>query len=233
MYPYVSREEMRELDRLSIEEYRIPSILLMENAGKEASRILMQRNLKGPVNILCGPGNNGGDGFVVARHLYNQGIEVKVFFAGSLEKVDPLSDPGINLAILKKMNLTPEEINHTKDISWVLNRNNPEIFVDALLGTGLTGAVREPVASIIREVSCTGKDVLAIDIPSGLDANTGEILGIAIKARQTITFALPKKGFLLGKGPEFTGEVVVAEISIPRNLLEKKCLSIKKVSIFS
>ena len=227
-YLHATREEIRELDRLAVEEYNMPSILLMENAGREAARILAKRKPIGPINILCGPGNNGGDGFVIARHLYNQGFEVKVFYVGEIKKISPLSDPGINLGILIKMNLTPTEILNTQNLPDILYRNNPEIFVDALLGTGLSGTVREPILTVIREISSYGKDIVAIDIPSGLDANTGEILGAAIKAVQTITFALPKKGFLLGKGPDLTGEVVVAEISIPRNLLEKKCL-LKKV----
>ncbi len=229
MYPCITREEIRELDRLAIEEYHIPSILLMENAGREAARIIAQRNLHGPVNILCGPGNNGGDGFVIARHLYNQGIEVKVFFAGELKKISPTSDPGIHLDILKKMDIIPTEILKNHNLSSILMENNPEIFVDALLGTGLSGTVREPIYSIISEVSTLDKDIISVDIPSGLDANTGEILGIAIKAIQTITFVLPKQGFLVFKGPELTGEVVVAEISIPRNLLEKKCLLKKQI----
>ncbi|NUM36904.1 MAG: NAD(P)H-hydrate epimerase [Candidatus Brocadiae bacterium] len=224
IYSHATREEIRELDRLSVEEYQMPSILLMENAGREAARILAARKPAGPVNILCGPGNNGGDGFVIARHLYNQGFQIKVFYAGELKKIPALSDPGINLGILNKMDLTPIELLETKNLSDLLYSNQPEIFVDALLGTGLSGSVRQPIRAIIQEINQHSKDTVAIDIPSGLDANTGEILGIAIKAVQTITFALPKKGFLLGKGPEVTGEVIVVEISIPRNLLEKKCL---------
>lgn len=221
-YPYVTREDIRELDRISIEEYKIPGILLMENAGAGAASIIAQKIQKGPVIILCGPGNNGGDGFVIARHLYNKGIQVEVFFVGEMDKIQPTSDPGINLAILKKMGLTPIQILNPQGLEAILLKNSPEIFVDALLGTGLSGPVREPIAGVIRKVASWNIPVIAVDIPSGMDANTGEILGTALPARETITFALPKKGFLLEKGPQLTGEVVVVEISIPRNLLEKK-----------
>lgn len=219
---YATREEMRELDRQSIEEYKIPSILLMENAGAGAARIIARREEKGPIAIFCGPGNNGGDGFVVARHLYNSGREVEVFFVGDMAKIPPMSDPGIHLTILQKMHIPITQILREKDLANLVFQHPPQAIVDALLGTGLMGPVRSPIAEAIRKINAYGLPIVALDLPSGLDANSGEILGAAIQASYTITFALPKKGFLLKQGPSLIGEVFVVEISIPRNLLEKK-----------
>ena len=220
-YPYITREEMRELDRLAIEQYQIPGIILMENAGAGAAREIHRQISCGPVAIFCGRGNNGGDGFVIARHLLNHGIAVDLFFVGDLAKVAPKSDPGINLTILKQMGIVPTIISAGQDLAGYRN-DSLKLVVDALLGTGLSGEVKEPLAGVMREIVAWNKPVVAIDIPSGLDANTGEILGTAIPAVKTVTFALPKKGFICGQGPQITGDVVVVEISIPRDLLRTK-----------
>lgn len=219
---YLTREQIRELDRIAIEEYNIPSIVLMENAGAGASRIIMSRIVSGPVVILCGKGNNGGDGFVIARHLHNQGIAVQVFFMGNLSDVEPQSDPGINLKILKKMRLLPIEIRNVSELKAQLaDIQKAEIVVDALFGTGLQGFVRKPLTDIIEEIKSWNRPIVGIDIPSGLDANTGEILGTALPCFMTITFGFPKRGFICGQGPQMTGEIVVVDISLPRDLCQK------------
>ncbi len=218
---YVRRETVRDLDRQAIEDYKIPSVILMENAGAGATRIILDRISQGTIAILCGKGNNGGDGFVIARHLHNHGISVEVFFFGKIEDVSPSSDPGINLNILRKMGFEPTIIQSIDDFQTHKPRiQASHAIIDALFGTGLQGGLREPIASIIQEIASWKKRVFAIDIPSGLDANTGEVINEVLPAELTTTFALAKKGFILGRGPEVSGEIFVIDISIPREVLE-------------
>lgn len=221
-YPYVTREEIRELDVLATEKYHIPGLVLMENAGAGAGRIVRRLVSHGPVAIFCGRGNNGGDGFVIARHLSNYGIAVQVYVTTGIGSIAPHSDPGVNLQILLAMGITPVEIRERGELAaHAPSLHRAEIIVDALLGTGLKGPVQQPLFGIIEEIDRWQKPVVAVDIPSGLDANTGEILGIALPAFLTITFGLPKKGFICGRGPVTTGEVAVVDISLPRPLWQK------------
>ena len=218
--------EMRELDRRTVDEFGIPTLVLMENAGlraaDEAIRMLPSRSAAGKnVVLLCGRGNNGGDGFVVARHLHNQGANPQVFLAGEIETVLLESDAaGQNLEMVLNMGLPIKEVLDLEAAQQVLPAlSSADLVVDALLGTGLSGEVREPARSLIRLANESKRPVLAIDIPSGLCSDTGRILGAAVKAAKTVTFALPKKGFFIGDGPDCCGEIVVADISIPRQLL--------------
>jgi len=218
-----TRAEMRELDRRAIETYGIPAIVLMENAGRVAADVAceMARPKDGCVIVLCGRGNNGGDGYVLARHLSNRGYDVRC------HDVDPsgaprASEAAVNAAILRTMGVpvtvhgVPEDQDEmARAVGWA------SLLVDGLLGTGLTGPVREPYASLIAFLNHRRAPVLALDIPSGLDCDTGEILGRAVRATRTVTFGAPKVGFTRGQGPELTGRVTIAEISIPRRLLEE------------
>jgi len=222
-YPYLTREQIRELDRRSIAEYNIPGILLMENAGAGAAEIICRLIRHGPVIIFCGKGNNGGDGFVVARHLHNRGIPVSVCLIGSFSSVAPQTEAGINLAILKHTKIPICEIANSSDsfdIAQISPQTPPELIVDAVFGTGLNSTVQEPFASIFEQLNAWHYPIVALDIPSGLDANTGEILGSAINATLTITFGFPKIGFLRKQGPECTGIVRVVDISIPKELIQ-------------
>lgn len=221
-YLIATREEMRKLDRQASEEYGVPSLILMENAGSGAARLIAERVSHGPLMIVCGRGNNGGDGFVIARHLYNQGIAVKLFFIGRLNEVPPNSDSGINLNILLHMGLEPHEI---VTMDGLLAHESAfvqsEAIVDAIFGTGLTSNIREPELSMVQQIASWHRPSFAVDIPSGLDANTGEILGACLPAVLTISFCLPKQGFFRNRGPEIIGELAVVEISIPRALWKK------------
>lgn len=219
-----TRAEMRELDRRASEEFGIPPLLLMENAGRAAADVAaeMARPREGCVLVFCGRGNNGGDGFVLARHLANRGYDVRCHFAGRSEAVDPRSDPGVNLGILRRIGVpvTDHEEASPRDemarsVAWAA------LLVDALLGTGLAGPVREPYATLISFLNARRAPILAVDIPSGLDCDTGQILGKAVRATRTVTLAAPKVGFSRGQGPETTGRVTVADISMPRRLLEE------------
>ena len=219
----LTRGEMRELDRKAIEEYKIPGIVLMENAGRNVAEGILKM-LDDPqqakVAILCGKGNNGGDGFVIARHLHNNGISVDVFLVARVSDILKDGDTGTNLQILLNMKIPVKEILDIQGVNNILKElNDCNILVDALFGTGLSGDVREPFRTLINGVNNLNKPIVSVDIPSGLDCNTGKILGTAIKATKTVTFAVAKKGFYLGDGPSLTGKVLVSNISIPRELI--------------
>ena len=219
----LTREEMRELDRKAVEEYKIPGIVLMENAGRNVAEEILKM-LDDPqqakVAILCGKGNNGGDGFVVARHLHNHGIHVDVFLIARVSDILKDGDAGTNLQILLNMKIPVNEIFEIPSVNSILKElHNYNILADALFGTGLSGDVREPFRTLINGVNNLNKPIVSVDIPSGLDCNTGKILGTAIKATKTVTFAVAKKGFYLNDGPSYTGKVIVSDISIPRELI--------------
>ena len=219
----LTREEMRELDRKAIEEYKIPGIILMENAGRNVAEEILQmidNPQKAKVAVLCGKGNNGGDGFVIARHLHNHDISVNVFLVTKIMDILKDGDAGINLQILLKMKIPVKETIDIPDVNSILKElNGYNVLVDALFGTGLSGDVREPFKTLIHGVNNLNKPVVSVDIPSGIDCNSGKILGTAIKAIKTVTFAAAKKGFYLGDGPSYTGKVIVSDISIPRELI--------------
>ena len=220
----LTREEMRELDRKAIEAYKIPGIILMENAGRNVAEEVLQmidNPQKVEVAILCGKGNNGGDGFVVARHLHNHCISVDIFLVAKISDILKDGDAGTNLKILLNMKIPVNEILDIHGVNNILKElNDCNILVDALFGTGLSGNVREPFKTLINGVNNLNKPVVSVDIPSGLDCNTGRVLGTAIKATKTVTFAAAKKGFYLGDGPSYTGNVAVTDISIPRELIQ-------------
>ncbi|MDN3515889.1 MAG: NAD(P)H-hydrate epimerase [Candidatus Brocadia sp.] len=219
----LTREEMRELDRKAIEEYKIPGIILMENAGRNVAEEVLKMiddPCQARVAILCGKGNNGGDGFVTARHLHNHGILLDVFLVARISDVLKDRDAGTNLQILLKMKVSIREVLDTTGVTSVLKElGSYDIIVDALFGTGLSGEVREPFKTFIIGVNDLNKPVVSVDIPSGLDCDNGNILGVAIKAAKTITFAARKRGFSLGNGPAHTGEIIATGISIPKELI--------------
>ncbi|TVM00489.1 MAG: NAD(P)H-hydrate epimerase [Candidatus Brocadia sp. WS118] len=219
----LTREELRKLDQKAIEEYKIPGIILMENAGRNVAEEVLksiQNPQKTRVAILCGKGNNGGDGFVVARHLHNRNISVNVFLVAKISDIVKDADAGTNLQILLHMKIPVREVHDTTGAISVLKElGGYDIIVDALFGTGLSGEVREPFKTLIVGVNNLNKPVVSADIPSGLDCDNGTVLGSAIKANKTVTFAVSKKGFYLGNGPTNAGEIVITNISIPREII--------------
>jgi len=212
------------MDRRAIEDFGIPGIILMENAGRAAAEETWRLAGSDPsarVVVLCGKGNNGGDGYVVARHLFNRGMNPTVLVFSPLGEIS--GDAAINLAIILKMDLQIEEVASEDDLDKAQAPvSSADVLVDALLGTGVSGEVRGPLRSAIEMINRARKRVVSVDIPSGLDANTGEILGACVKADVTVTFAAAKIGLSRGSGPERAGPVVTAEISIPRQVFEKK-----------
>ncbi|WP_066638240.1 NAD(P)H-hydrate dehydratase [Desulfolucanica intricata] len=219
----VTAGEMGKLDRMAIERYGIPGIVLMENAGKQVVQVVANlfeqgvRNKK--VVIFIGKGNNGGDGFVVARHLYNLGAGVEILLF-----TDPLNisgDAAVNLNIWTKMGQAFTRVDVAGGIELAKEAiNSADVLVDALYGTGFRGVVKEPAASIIEMANNSGRPIVAVDIPSGVEADTGRVNGPCFRANHTVTFALPKLGLLLEPGAAYTGKLHVVDISIPNFLLE-------------
>ena len=218
--PVLSRAAVRALDRRTIEELGLPALVLMENAGRaaadEAERMLAGAG--GAVHVVLGPGNNGGDGLVVARTLANRGHAVRATFVGPAERLARAEgDFGTNLALWRALGGEVDVVEEAAGVA-VLGRalRSAALVVDALFGTGLARAVGEPWRAVIAAVNESGRAVLALDLPSGLDADTGAVLGVAVRADVTVTFVARKAGFLCGRGPELCGRVVVAEIGVPR-----------------
>lgn len=217
----VSAEEMRKIDEQAIREYGIPSLLLMENAGAACAREMMSLGLKkgDQAAIFCGKGNNGGDGFVAARHLYNRGIEPVVFYFQSPAEMKP--DPLVNFKILEKMDVYLRDCSQEIDRQGVTDDlKQCKGILDALFGTGLSKPLCEPFKSIVELINTSGIPAVAVDIPSGLNADTGEIMGSCVKAVMTVSLALAKKGLYLKDGPAHSGKIIVADISIPRELID-------------
>ena len=212
---YLTAEEMADADRVTIEEFGIDVLSLMENAGLGVAN-LARRMLGGDVsgrNICClvGKGNNGGDGLVAARDLRNWGGRVTVVLGG--ERGELRDVPARQLAIADKMGIP---IGGPRG-----DFGGAELLVDALLGYGSRGNPREPVAGLIRRANGSGIAILAVDIPSGFDATTGEVGEPCIAARATVTFGLPKTGFLNPRGRELVGELYLADISLPSQIYGK------------
>jgi NAD(P)H-hydrate epimerase len=212
----LTRAQVRELDRRAIEEYGVPGIVLMENAGRGAAEVLMRLNPERRLTVIfCGPGNNGGDGFVMARHLDLHGFPIFIIDPGN---PDPLGgDAAVNHRIAQKSELLLQRgVKRPSD--------DPEWFVDALFGTGLSRPLEEPYRALV-EVTMNdrsmGEKLLAVDIPSGLDCDTGKPLGPCVRADHTVTFVAPKAGFANPESREWTGEVHVVGIGAPRVLLEQ------------
>jgi len=218
----VTREEMRELDRRTIEEIGILGLVLMENAGRGTAQIIKKKfePEKKKVAIFCGRGNNGGDGLVVARYLKNWGWSVKVYLLSEKEKIT--GDAKVNLEVWLKMGGELKEIISAEDLHSIKEEiERFDLIVDALLGTGLKDEVKGISKEAIQLINALGKPVIALDVPSGIDATSGRVLGVAVKATLTATFGLPKIGLLIHPGLEYTGELFVVDISIPQVLVEE------------
>lgn len=217
----VSAKKMKDIDQAAIEEFKVPSIVLMENAGRAAAEVaaLMLTDKNKKIVIVCGKGNNGGDGFVCTRHLVNKGVNVLVFLTCNRDQLK--GDAKINFSILEKMNVSIYELTKEGNFTNLENKiKNSELVIDAIFGIGITGKIKEPYSEIINIINKNKNKVLALDIPSGLDATEGISLGSCIKADKTITFAVAKTGLVNKQGPTFSGEIIVADISIPKQLLK-------------
>jgi hydroxyethylthiazole kinase-like uncharacterized protein yjeF len=214
----MSRSEVREIDSWAINTVGIPGVVLMENAGRSCAELIKEKlaGITEPkVCIFCGTGNNGGDGYVIARHLANAGVGVCVVICGLRDKIK--GDARINLDIIEKMGLRIEQLDVADDklpakVSGFTKGCN--MLVDGLFGTGLVGRLSDKYVRLIEAINAQGLPVIAVDIPSGLDCDTGRPLEAAIKAAATVTFVALKKGFAFDGAAHYTGQVFVASIGI-------------------
>ena len=226
---------MRELDRRAVFEYGISGLVLMENAGRGVADIALKRlgdKFSRGAAVVSGCGNNGGDGFVVARHLANRGIEVDASSSGEAKNVRD-GEARVNLDILRKMGIGLVEVTRDEDILALASSIEKRgVAIDALLGTGIEREVTGLHDRAIRAIN-RGRErgvcvVVSVDMPSGVSADTGKILGVAVWADLTITFALPKVGALIYPGADYVGELVVVDISIPILLIEELGITEKR-----
>jgi len=215
----MTRQEVRAFDSWAINQLGIPGVVLMENAGRSCAELIKSRlaEVSGQkVCIFCGTGNNGGDGYVIARHLLNAGFGVSVIICGDRRKVK--GDAKLNLDILERLKQPIEELNlNAPDIPHRVEvfAAGADMLVDSLFGTGLSGQLGDEYKQLIESINAQGHPVLAVDIPSGLDCDKGQPLGAAIKATYTVTFVALKKGFISAEtAVQYTGEVSVASIGI-------------------
>ncbi len=220
----LTREQVREVDRLAIEELGIPGVVLMENAGRtvaEQVRYRIRAQQAERVAIFCGPGNNGGDGFVIARHLANHEIISSIFLAGDPGRLS--HDCHINYDIVAKMGLTIGTIEDQASAQEAVSQlDDGYIVVDALLGTGFNGDVRQPMADLILGINQAKKSlVFAVDVPSGLDCNTGVAANATIEADLTMTFVASKVGLIRPDAQRFVGELLVGGIGAPPSLIKR------------
>ena len=218
----LSAAQMREADRFTIEDIGIPSLVLMENAGRQvvaAIEAAYEEQLAGRVAILCGRGNNGGDGFVVARTLLQRGVDTAVFVIGPLG--DVRGDARTNLDILGRLGLTVVEIGDEQ--SWELHFSEISqctLIVDAILGTGLKSAVSGMLETVFADINASDIPIVAVDLPSGLSADTPHLIGDCVSAAMTVTLAAPKLPLVLPPGETHAGDVVIADIGVPYEVVE-------------
>lgn len=210
--------EMRELDRTAVERYGIKEELLMENAGLAACTVVRQAlGVEGKrFTVVCGLGNNGGDGFVVARKLLSEGAAVRVLILGDPEKYKGAAR--MNMEIASRLPLEVRRIESGEEAAAEFDQ--ADAIVDAVFGTGLAREVEGRYREVIEQVNASSKTVLSLDIPSGINGDTGRIMGVAVKAEFTVTFGLPKIGNLLYPGYEHCGRLYVTHISFPPGLYE-------------
>lgn len=245
----LTRDQIRQVDRLAVDEYGVPGIVLMENAGRNAARVIRHEVLpepaKGAVAIVCGGGNNGGDGFAVARHLANVGVGVELYLA--VEPTRLTGDAATNWHIVERMGLPAFDVRTAEAIAAARERwRRSDAIVDALLGTGFSGQVRAPLDAVITAINgvratCAADPgaadpgaagaraghpvIVAIDLPSGLDADTGQPANAAVRADLTITMVARKIGFDQPGAADYTGRVVVVDIGAPRALIDRIAFS--------
>jgi NAD(P)H-hydrate epimerase len=215
----LTRQQVRDFDRRAALEYGVPALVLMENAGRGAAELLMSLGIRGPVAICCGKGNNGGDGLVMARHLQVHGIEVAIHVFARPK--DLSAESAVHWHIVEEAEIPAQlwpDVDHGR-LAGALAK--AEWIVDALFGTGLEGPVRAPFDCVIASVNASPGRVFAVDIPSGLDADTGEPMGPTIAAHHTATFVAMKKGYDNPAARRWLGDVTVVDIGAPLKLLRE------------
>lgn len=216
-----SIDESQKLDRFASGWLGIPSIVLMENAGRSTADFiqLVLKKTKNPrVCIFSGPGNNGGDGFVTARYLWDRGFKVSVFLIAPSRRLK--GDALLNYKVLRRMKCPLLNIKSI-DSKVMQVMMESDLLVDAIFGIGLDREVSDPYCSIIDRMNQSRKKIVSLDVPSGLNANLGSVWGIGIKAWSTVTFAVAKNGFFKDQGPRLCGKIVIKDIGIPQIVINK------------
>jgi hydroxyethylthiazole kinase-like uncharacterized protein yjeF len=220
----VTADEMRDIDRKTIEEYGVPGVVLMERAGLAVASRIKEIFGRKRVLVVCGSGNNGGDGFVVARNLNKAGWDVNVFLTSKPENLKGDALIQYKTAAKSGVTISPVEELLTHHSSLITRHS---IFVDALLGTGLSKNIAGTLSEIIRVVNNVNVPIVSVDIPSGISSDNGQIMGQAVRADYTITFGLPKRGHLLYPGAEHTGKLFIEDIGFPEELLRSDRLIVE------
>lgn len=217
----ITSEEMRQLDKAAQTRFGIPGLILMENAGVQSVRYIEESygNLKDKnIAVVCGKGNNGGDGLVIARHLTNKGAYASVYLLSDAKEIS--RDSKTNLEIIKRMKMPV----YTGASNIQSGLKKADIIIDAIFGTGLKKDISGIYAKAIDLINRSEKPVMAVDIPSGIDSDNGRIKGCAVKADLTVTFCLPKIGHFIYPGAEYSGTLKIADISIPKGLVDESSI---------
>jgi NAD(P)H-hydrate epimerase len=226
MFPTITRQQAREVDRRAIDEYGMTGLVLMENAGRGAVDLLCRLAENQPggrlgrVAVCCGKGNNAGDGFVMARHLDLRGTDVRVLVWA--DPAELTGDASANFQILRHTGVPIEVFGNRHDATRLAEQLvDVEWIVDALLGTGARGEPRSPLDAVIDQLNASAAKRLAVDLPSGLDCDTGAAAQHTIRASETCTFVAEKRGFMTPGAEQYTGRVHVLDIGAPRRLVEE------------
>ncbi len=224
--------EMNNIDRRCRDEYGIPTLLLMENAASGVTKTIVEMlgSVRGKrITVICGRGNNGGDGLASARQLHILGASVSVYLLGDI--ADFRSEPAINLNIALKMGIGVYEKGKysTRTLGSALNHSH--MIIDAMIGTGLSSEIREEYKEVIDLINASKRPVLAVDISTGINSDTGEVMGTAVRATVTVTFALPKRGHFLYPGSDYTGKLLVSDISIPAEAIGKEAIYLDLLTV--
>jgi ADP-dependent NAD(P)H-hydrate dehydratase / NAD(P)H-hydrate epimerase len=228
----LDNQQMRLLDRITASEYKIPGLIFMENAGMNTTIEVMKalkEDYRKKVIIISGTGNNGGDGFAIARHLYNKDVQVKVYIVGDESLIK--NDAWVNLEAIKAMRVSIGFLKDENDmIDFNLDLMKSDIIVDALFGTGLNTPVKGIANEVIRVVNKVKRKIISVDIPSGISGDTGKVLGNAIRATKTVVYQLPKIGNLTAPGIEYNGELLICPIGIPQDAIHKSQYEAKLIT---
>jgi NAD(P)H-hydrate epimerase len=213
----LTRAQVREIDRRAVEQYHIPGTVLMENAARgvvELAEKMLAGNAGSNVLIVCGGGNNGGDGLAVARHLHNKRFSVNILLA--VPPGDLQDEAQVNWRIVNAMKLRMQIA-----MPDLILQHPADLVIDALFGTGLTSPPRADAAALIQAMNKQSNPVLAVDVPSGLDCDLGQPMGVCVRAARTVTFVAEKVGFTKPRAKHFLGDVTVADIGCPRELIDQ------------
>ncbi len=233
--PYVTADQMREVDRLAVDEFGITLLQMMENAGRALARLGRQRFLAGDargkrVLVLAGSGGNGGGGLVCARNLHNWGADVRVLATAPPERMGDV--PAHQARILETVGV-PIDVAPPDVGSGGAHLPDADLVVDALIGYSLRCAPSGTAAALVRAANQHGASILALDVPTGVDSTTGEVAGDAVRADATLTLALPKEGLRAAAAAAYVGELYLADISIPAELYARPSLGIEVGALFA